>query len=81
MHRQLTVDFNRIVRDDLIRGNARRAAPGAVIAVGATIIVGDDDWGVASAEVVEYDEETGALVLRVLEELLPEDVGSVAESA
>jgi hypothetical protein len=70
--RQLTVDFNRVVRDDLIRGNARRATPGTVIAVGETIVVGDDDWGTASAEVVDYDQSTGALVLRVLTELAPE---------
>jgi hypothetical protein len=67
--RQLTIDFNHVVRDDLIRGNARRSAPGTVIAVGHTIVVGDDDWGVVPAEVVEYDESTGALVLRVLGEL------------
>ena len=45
MRRQLTVDFNRVVGDDLIRGNARHAAPGTVIEVGSTVIVGDDDWG------------------------------------
>ncbi len=69
MKRQLTVDFNRVVRDDLVRANARRAAPGTVLEVGSTVIVGDDDWGVAPAEVVEYDEGTGSLVLRVLGEL------------
>ena len=67
--RQLTVDFNRVLRDDLIRGNARRSAPGTVIAVGETIVVGDDDWGVPPAEVVEYDESTGGLVLRVVADL------------
>jgi hypothetical protein len=81
MRRQLTVDFNRVVRDDLIRGNARRAVPGTIIAVGQRVIVGDDDWGVASAEVVEYDEQTGALVLRVLGELQPESADAVTESA
>ncbi len=81
MRRQLTVDFNRVVRDDLIRGNARRAVPGVVIAVGETIVVGDDDWGVAPAEVVEYDQATGALVLKVLAELQPESTGSLSQSA
>lgn len=69
---QLTVDFNRVVRDDLIRANARRAVLGTDLRVGATVIVGDEDWGVAPAEVVEFDEETGALILRVLAELQPD---------
>jgi hypothetical protein len=69
LRRELTVDFNRVVRDDLIRGNARRATPGTAIAIGETIVVGDDDWGTASAEVVEYDESSGALVLRLLADL------------
>jgi len=71
MTSQLTVDFNRVVRDDFIRANARRAVPGTDLSVGATVIIGDDDWGVAPAEVVEYDEATGALILRVLAELQP----------
>jgi hypothetical protein len=81
MVRQLTVDFNRVVDDDLIRGNARRATPGTVIAVGCTLVVGDDDWGVAPAEVVEYDQSSGALVLRILGELEPESPTSVSQSA
>lgn len=72
MLRQLTVDFNRVVSDDLVRGNARHATPGTVIDVGLTLIVGDDDWGVVPAEVVEFDSQTGALVLRLLAELEPE---------
>lgn len=75
MRRQLTVDFNRVVRDNLIRANARRAMPGTVIAVGTTVIVGDDDWGVAPAEVVEHDHSSGALVVEVLADLEPEDAG------
>mgnify|MGYP001381464514 CR=1 FL=1 len=63
MIRQLTVDFNRVVRDDLIRGNARHAVPGTDLAVGAIVIVGDDDWGAGPAEIVEFDASTGALVL------------------
>ena len=81
MIRQLTVDFNRVVRDDLIRGNARRAVPGTDIAVGAIVIVGDDDWGVASAEIVEFDASTGALVLRVLEELHAETQAPITQSS
>lgn len=70
--RQLTVDFNRVVGADLVRANARHATPGTVIEVGATVVVGDDDWGVAPAEVVEFEPETGSLVLRVLAALQPE---------
>ncbi len=81
MVRQLTVDFNRVVRDDLIRGNARRAVPGTILAVGATVVVGDDDWGVAPAQVVEHDEGSGALVLKVLSELQPEVSAALSESA
>jgi hypothetical protein len=69
MIRQLTVDFNRVIDGSLIRANARRAAPGTVLDIGARVIVGDDNWGVATAEVVEHDFNTGALVLRVLTEL------------
>ena len=76
MKRQLTVDFNRVVRDDLIRGNARRAVPGTTLEIGSTVIVGDDDWGVAPAEIVEYDEASGSLVLRVLGDLKPEATSS-----
>lgn len=72
MVRQLTVDFNRTLGDDLVRGNARHAAPSTVVEVGSTLIVGDDDWGVAPAEVVEYDPDSGSLVLRVLAPLQPE---------
>lgn len=80
MIRQLTVDFNRVVRDDLIRANARRATAGTSLAVGTTVIVGDDDWGVARAEIVEHDPSTGSLVLRVLGELQPETATSVTQS-
>jgi hypothetical protein len=81
MRRQLTVDFNRVVDDDVIRGNARRAISGTVIAVGETVVVGDDDWGVVPAEIVEYDETTGALVLKLLGELEPESPTSASQSA
>ena len=72
MIRELTVDFNRVVSGDLIRANARRAMPGTSLAVGKTVVIGDDDWGVAQAQVVEHDEETGGLVLRVVGDLQPE---------
>jgi hypothetical protein len=80
MVRQLTVDFNRLLEGDLVRGNARRAVPGTVVAVEATLLVGDDDWGVAPAEVLEYDEGSGALVLKVLAELQTESSSAFSES-
>ena len=72
MLRQLTVDFNRVVEGDLIRANARRAAAGTDLAVGSIVVVGDDDWGVVKAEVVEHDEGSGSLVLRLLGDLVAE---------
>jgi hypothetical protein len=72
MRRQMTIDFNRVLRGDLVRANARRALPGTAIAVGARLVVGDDDWGVARADVIEFDASTGALVLRILGDLEPE---------
>ncbi len=81
MIRQLTVDFNRVVRDDLIRANARRAVPGTDLSIGATVIVGDDDWGVAPAEIVESNPSTGALVLRVLAELQAETGAQATQSS
>jgi hypothetical protein len=81
MVRQLTVDFNRVVDGSLIRANARRAAPGTVLDVGSIIVVGDDDWGIGRAEVVEYDRQTGSLVLRVLGELVDERAGEISRPA
>lgn len=81
MLRQLTVDFNRVIEGSLIRANARRAVPGTVFDVGSVIVVGDDDWGVVRAEVVEHDLESGALVLRLLGELVDEHVGELSRPA
>ena len=75
MRRQLTVDFNRVIDGDFIRANARRAAPDSVLDVGSTITVSDDDWGVVPAEVVEYNPDSGSLILRLLGELVDERVG------
>jgi hypothetical protein len=49
--------------------------------VGSTVIVGDDDWGVTPAEIVEYDDAIGALVLRVLGELQSEAATPATRSA
>jgi hypothetical protein len=81
MVRQLTVDFNRVVADNLIRANARRAVPGTPLHVGAVVIVGDDDWGVVAAEVVEHDEATGSLILRLRGELVDEERGELRHRA
>ncbi len=75
MRRQLTVDFNRVIDGDFIRANARRAAPDTVLEVGSTLTVGDDDWGVVPAEVVEYNPDSGSLILRLLGELVDEGAG------
>jgi hypothetical protein len=37
--RELTVDFNRVIKDHLIRGNARHAGPGKVLNVGSIVVV------------------------------------------
>jgi hypothetical protein len=81
MVRQLTVDFNRVVEGDLIRANARRAVPGTALDVGSVVIVGDDDWGVVKAEVLEHDRESGSLVLRLLGELVDESIGELSRPA
>jgi hypothetical protein len=72
MIRQVTVDFNRVIEGSLIRANARRAVGGAEFEVGMTVVVGDDDWGVARAEVVEHDRESGSMVVRLIGDLVDE---------
>ena len=39
------------------------------------ITVGDADWGVVPAEVVEYNPDSGSLILRVLGDLVDEGAG------
>jgi hypothetical protein len=79
--RQLTVDFNRVVEGDLIRANARRAVPGTVLDVGSVVVVGDDDWGIVRAEVIEHDRDSGSLVLRLLGELVDESTHEISRPA
>jgi len=81
MVRQLTVDFNRVVDGALIRANARRAIPGTELEIGSVVVVGDDDWDVVPAEVVEHDRTSGALVLRLLGELVDEHAGELSRPA
>ena len=81
MVRQLTVDFNRVIKGDLIRANSRRAIPGTVLEVGSIIVVGDDDWGVVQAEVVEHDLASGSLVLRLLDAIVDERPSELSRPA
>lgn len=81
MDRQLTVDFNRVIGGDLIRANSRRATPGTVLEIGSVVVVGDDDWGVVRAEVVEHDAASGSLVLRLLGELVDERASELSRPA
>lgn len=81
MVRQLTVDFNRLIDGALIRANARRAVPGTVLEAGSIVVVGDDDWGVVQAEVVEHDLESGSLVLRLLGDLVDERASELSRPA
>ena len=81
MVRQLTVDFNRVLDGALIRANARRAIPGTELEIGSVVVVGDDDWGVVPAEVVEHDRTSGALVLRLLSKLVDEHAGELSRPA
>ena len=78
MERQLTVDFNRTIDGSLIRANTRRAKAGVACVPGSIIVVGDDDWGVVQAEVVDHDPETGSLILRLLGDLIDERSDGVA---
>lgn len=70
MTRQLTVDFNEELDDGLLLADDRDAVPGTRIAVGAQLVVGDDDAGVCMAEVVEHDPVSGVLTLRLLDDQL-----------
>ena len=65
----------------MIRGNARHARPGTVLAVGSIVVVGDDDWGVVGAEVVDRDHESGSLVLRLLGEIGDDETGELVRPA
>ena len=78
MERQLTVDFNRTIDGSLIRANTRRAMAGVACVPRSIIVVGDDDWGVVQAEVVEHEPETGSIVLRLLGDLVDERSDGVA---
>lgn len=61
---------------------ARRAHAVVVLEAGATVVVGDDDWGVAPAEVVQIDHATGSMVLRLAADVVDKrSLPSVAEGS
>jgi hypothetical protein len=70
-----------VVDGNVIRASARHAVPGAVLGVGSVVVVGDDDWGVVRAEIVDHEPETGSLVLRLLGELVDESAGEFPRPA
>ena len=72
------MDFNRTIDGSLIRANTRRAKAGVACVPGSIIVVGDDDWGVAHAEIVEHEPESGSLILRLLDDLIDERADGVA---
>ena len=45
------------------------------------VVVGDDDWGVVRAAVIDDDRESGSLVLRLLGELVEERPGELSRPA
>jgi hypothetical protein len=60
------------IEGSLIRANAGRAVADIVLELGTTVVVGDDDWGVVRAEVVELDRDSGAMVVRLIGDLVDE---------
>ena len=69
----LRVDFNTCPGPDLVYGNARHARAGIVVRQGSVLTVGDDDWGVVRAEIIELDETTGSFTARLLGDIVPVD--------
>lgn len=75
------VDFNTYPGPDLVYGNTRHARPGVTVRLGATLALGDEDWGVVQAEIVEYDEGTGTFTARLLGEITPTTQDEAAHAA
>ena len=75
------VDFNTYPGPDLVYGNARHARVGVVVRPGAVLTLGDDDWGVVRAEVIEFDEATGTFTARLLGDIVPIDESATSASA
>jgi hypothetical protein len=64
------VDFNTYPGPDLVYGNARHAQPGVVVKQGAVLTLGDDDWGVVRAGIIEFDPPTGTFTARLLGDIV-----------
>ncbi|MGH8974609.1 MAG: hypothetical protein ACRD0C_15590 [Acidimicrobiia bacterium] len=64
------VDLNTYPGPDLVYGNARHAEPGVVIQRGAVLILGDEDWGVVRAEIVEFNPATGTFTARLVGDIV-----------
>ncbi len=75
------VDFNTYPGPDLVYGNARHAQAGVVVRQGAVLTLGDEDWGVVRAEVIEFDAGTGSFTARLLGDIVPTDEGATSASA
>lgn len=58
MIRQLTVDFNRVVSNDLIRGNARRAVAGTIPPAMRLTTWSRTSWSVSESSFVEASRST-----------------------
>jgi hypothetical protein len=75
------VDFNTYPGPDFVYGNARHADPGVVVRRGAVLTLGDEDWGVVRAEVVEFDEATGTFTARLVGDIVALDEGAANPTA
>ena len=64
------MDFNRTIDGSLVRANTRRAKAGVACVPSSIIVLGDDDWAVARAEVVEHEAATSSTILRLLGDLI-----------
>jgi hypothetical protein len=77
----IRVDFNTYPGPDLVYGNARHAAAGVVVRQGAVLTLGDDDWGVVRAEIIEFEPTTGTFTARLLGDIVPLDAGASSATA
>jgi hypothetical protein len=75
------VDFNTYPGPDLVFGNARHAEPGVVVTQGSLVTLGDEDWGVVRAEIVQVDPTTGTFTARLLGEIVGLDDGAASATA
>lgn len=75
------VDFNTYPGRGLVYGNARHAQRGVVVRPGSVLLLGDNDWGVVRAEIVDLDEATGSFTARLLGDIAPLDGASTRATA